>query len=124
MSKILLVEDNKLSQKMMFYTFKHLGIEADVAEDGQQAADMVLANSYDVVLMDIMMPILDGYEATQKIREYESPRGLHTFIVGLTCNVYDEERTKCLKAGMDEYLPKPFDYDKLKVILSQNNISI
>lgn len=112
MSKMMLVEDNKLSQKMMFYTLRNIGVQADMADDGKMAVEKAIANGYDVILMDIMMPELNGYEATQKIREYEkSSNTKRSFIIGLTSNVYDSERAKCIEAGMDEYLPKPFDAD-------------
>lgn len=111
MAAILLVEDNKMSQKMMYYTLKRMGLEADYAEDGAEAVEKATSRDYDVVLMDIMMPVFDGYEATRRIREHEAGRtdGRRTFIVGLTGNVYDMEEQKCLKAGMDAYLAKPFD---------------
>ena len=109
MAKILLVEDNELSQKMMFYTLRHAGIEADVASDGQEAVDMVISNAYELILMDIQLPVFDGYEATRQIRYHEFAEGKHSFIIGLTSNVYDQEREKCIAAGMDEYMTKPFD---------------
>lgn len=112
MSKILLVEDNKLSQKMMFYTLRHLGLDADMADDGEEAVDKASQEDYDLILMDIQMPGYDGYEATRLIRSAEEGRGARrSFIVGLTGNVYDGEREKCIKAGMDDFLPKPFDVE-------------
>ncbi len=112
MSKILLVEDNKLSQKMMFYTLRHMGLDADMADDGEEAVDKASQEDYDLILMDIQMPGYDGYEATRLIRSGEEGRGARrAFIVGLTGNVYDGEREKCIKAGMDDFLPKPFDVE-------------
>ncbi len=112
MSKMLLVEDNKLSQKMMFYTLRHVGLKADVADDGRKAVEMATSNKYDIILMDIMMPELNGYEATHFIRKLEQEnQSKKAFIIGLTGNVYDSERQKCINAGMDEFLAKPFDID-------------
>lgn len=113
MSKMLLVEDNQLSQKMMFYTLRHVGLKSDVADDGKKAVYMATSSPYDIILMDIMMPELNGYEATQLIRQYEQEsQSKKAFIIGLTGNVYDSERRKCKEAGMDEFLAKPFDVDQ------------
>ncbi len=122
MSKVLLVEDNKLSQKMMYYTMKRLGVIADLAENGVEAVAMAKVKNYDLILMDVMMPELDGYESTKKIREIEKSTGHHAFIIGLTSYVYDQEREKCLNAGMDEYLSKPFDIDRFRSIVEPLNI--
>ncbi len=123
MSRILLVEDNKLSQKMMFYTLKRVGLSTDMADDGKMAIDMAKSLQYDLILMDIMMPEYDGYEATRIIRRHEAEDGFkRAFIVGLTSNVYDGERAKCIEAGMDEYLPKPFDVDRFMDMMRQYNV--
>ncbi len=123
MIKILLVEDNLISQKMMFYTFKAANLTADVAADGDEAVSMASATGYDVILMDIMMPGKNGYEATVDIRAAEAASGRKAYIIGLTGNVYDSERQKCLAAGMDAYMPKPFDIDVFREILSRNGIA-
>lgn len=87
---MLLVEDNQLSQKMMFYTLRHVGLKADVADDGRKAVEMATSNPYDIILMDIMMPELNGYEATHFIRQFEHEnKSKKAFIIGLTGNVYD-----------------------------------
>lgn len=123
MSKILLVEDNKLSQKMMFYTLRHMGLEADMADDGNEAVDKAAAGEYDLILMDIQMPGCDGYEATRLIRQGEEGRGGRpAFIVGLTGNVYDGEREKCIRAGMDDFLPKPFDVEQFTELVRDRKV--
>lgn len=123
MSRILLVEDNKLSQKMMFYTLRHMGLDADMADDGQEAVDKAAAGGYDLILMDIQMPGRDGYEATRLIRSAEQERGAgRAFIVGLTGNVYDGEREKCLRAGMDDFLPKPFDVEQFTELVRDRKV--
>lgn len=124
MARILLVEDNKLSQKMMYYTFKKYGIEADFADDGIQADKMARAENYDVILMDIIMPNMDGYQATRYIREAEKTSKHRALIIGLSGNVYDSEREKCLNAGMDDFLTKPFNIESLRSIARNYMIKI
>lgn len=125
MINLLLVEDNLVSQKMMYYTFKREGLETAIASTGEEAVGMAAATNYDVILMDIMMPGIDGYKATQLIREREEAvGGQKALIIGLTGNVYDSEAQKCREAGMDAYMPKPFDMLLFKQILSENNISL
>ncbi len=124
MIKILLVEDNEISQKMMYYTFRHAGLSSDLAADGFEAVQKATETDYDVVLMDIMMPGIDGYEATARIREFEAKTGRHTLIIGLTGNVYDSERKKCIEAGMDSYMTKPFDMEVFRIELSHYGLSI
>jgi CheY-like chemotaxis protein len=115
--KILLVEDNILNQKLIFLNLKNLGFVIDVANNGKEALEKVKENSYDLILMDLMMPVMDGLEASLKIREWESNNSRHTFIVGLTANTLDADREKCLEHGMDEYLSKPFDLNEFNNVL-------
>ena len=123
MIKILLVEDNLISQKMMYYTFRTANLTSDLASDGEEAVAKAAGERYDVILMDIMMPGIDGYEATLQIRKAEQTSGHSAFIIGLTGNVYDSERHKCLDAGMNAYMPKPFDIDLFKSILSKSGVA-
>ena len=115
--KILLVEDNILNQKLIFLNLKNLGFVIDVANNGKEALEKVMENGYDLILMDLMMPVMDGLEASLKIREWESKNSRHTFIVGLTANTMDADREKCLEHGMDEYLSKPFDLNEFNNVL-------
>lgn len=124
MTKILLVEDNLISQKMMFYTFRAAGARSDVASDGFEAVSMAATGAYDVILMDITMPGIDGYQATARIREAEANGQKRAYIIGLTGNVYDSERQKCLAAGMDDFMPKPFDIESFKLILERNGMTL
>lgn len=124
MTKILLVEDNLISQKMMFYTFRAAGARSDVASDGFEAVSMAATGAYDVILMDITMPGIDGYQATARIREAEAMGQKRAYIIGLTGNVYDSERQKCLAAGMDDFMPKPFDIESFKLILERNGMTL
>ncbi|MEE4257419.1 MAG: response regulator [Bacteroidales bacterium] len=117
---ILLAEDNEINQKIIQYSLTNSGHEVDIAQNGQEAIDMYNVNTYDLVLMDVQMPILDGYAATQHIREIESavPNGEKRIpIIALTANAMKGDREKCLAAGMDEYLSKPFTPQDLQGII-------
>ena len=108
---ILLAEDNEINQKIIEYSLTNAGHKVDVAKNGQEAIDMYHKNTYDLVLMDVQMPILDGYEATKHIRDIEENAHNNEQripIVALTANAMKGDREKCLDAGMDEYLSKPF----------------
>jgi PAS domain S-box-containing protein len=115
--KILLVEDNVVNQKVTLNQLKTLGYTADVAANGQEAVQMLEQISYDLVLMDCQMPILDGYSATREIRQLEKADH-HTVIVALTANAMREDRVRCINAGMDDYLSKPILKEKLATKLN------
>ena len=116
--KILLVEDNPINQKVAMLMMKKLGYAPDLASDGIEALEKVDATAYDVVLIDIQMPRMNGLTATQKIRErYEGkPRPQ---IVGMTAHAANDEREKGLAAGMDDYLTKPIQMIKLSELLAR-----
>jgi len=117
---ILLAEDNEINQKIIQYSLTNAGYTVDIAQNGQEAIDMYHKNSYDLVLMDVQMPVLDGYEATAHIRDMESTilnNSIHIPIVALTANAMKGDREKCLDAGMDEYLSKPFTPNDLVGII-------
>ncbi|MBI9061076.1 MAG: response regulator [Marinilabiliaceae bacterium] len=109
---VLLVEDNVLNQKLIFLNLAKFGFKIDVANNGQEALDKLENQSYDLILMDLMMPIMDGLEATLRIRENEKYGQQHIPIIGLTANTYDADREKCIAHGMDEYMAKPFDLEE------------
>ncbi len=119
---ILLVEDNFLNQKLILLNLKKLGFVIDIANNGQEAIEKVKANVYDLVIMDLMMPVMDGLEATKIIRKSESGSSYHMPIIGLTANTFDADREKCINTGMDEYMSKPFDLDLFKTIIKKLNI--
>jgi|ADurb_Oil_02_Slu_FD_contig_21_2373424_length_550_multi_3_in_0_out_0_1 CheY-like chemotaxis protein len=109
--RILLVDDNPLNQKLLRLTLARYGFNIELADNGEQAIELYLNNKYDLVLMDVMMPGMDGIETTQRIREIEVESGNRTFIFGLSANTMDSDRKRCLESGMDEYLVKPFNVD-------------
>ena len=115
--RILLVEDNEMNRRLALKVLETLGHKADVAENGAQALDAVLAQPRDVVLMDVHMPVLDGIQATRAICR-KMPRGKRPYIIGLSANALAGERERCLGAGMDEYIPKPMDQEKLAALLA------
>jgi len=117
--KILLVEDNKSNQLFMKVLLKKLELNYDIANDGLEAIRYFNDNKYDLILMDENMPNMSGIEATKKIIEIEQESSLiHTPIIALTANALEGDREKFLEAGMDEYLSKPINKDKLNKILS------
>ena len=111
--KILIVEDNAINQKVVRHQLKRLGYKhITIAANGQEALDLLESIHYDLVLMDCQMPILDGYRATELLRQREGSRQ-HTVIIAMTANAMKGDREKCLNAGMDDYLTKPLDVDRL-----------
>lgn len=116
---VLIAEDNILNQELMKYLLEKLGLKYNVVSNGQEAVEAYKNSSYDVVLMDINMPILDGIEATKQILEYEKENGLeHTPICALTANAIKGDEEKFLSLGMDYYLSKPLHIDSLKMMLN------
>ncbi|ARA94908.1 hypothetical protein AWN76_018275 [Rhodothermaceae bacterium RA] len=114
--RILLVEDNPVNQKVTRRMLQHMGYEADVVTDGRQAVDAVAARSYDVVLMDVMMPVMDGIEATREIRA-TVPQAQQPYIIAVTANAVSGDRERCLEAGMNDYIPKPVRAEQLRQVL-------
>lgn len=118
---ILLVEDNMLNQKLMYFNLTKMGFNLKMVNNGQEAVDAYKNGKYEFIMMDLMMPIMDGYQATKAIRNIEKETGNKSYIIGLTSNVYDSDKDKCLDAGMDEYMPKPFDIDVFIDTLKREN---
>jgi len=116
--RVLLAEDNLVNQKVALIMLRKFGIEADVVATGIEALDALVGVSYDLVLMDCQMPEMDGFEATQRIRERE--RGSRRLpVVAMTANAMVGDREKCLAAGMDDHIPKPVRIDQLHRTLSR-----
>ncbi|MBX3324285.1 MAG: response regulator [Nitrospira sp.] len=116
---VLLAEDNPVNREVALGMLELLGCRVDMAENGCQAVEAVSKHHYDLVLMDCQMPILDGYAATAEIRRHERSidAGRHVPIIALTAHAMEGDREKCLAAGMDDYLSKPFSQDSLQATI-------
>jgi len=118
--KVLVVEDNDVNQQLISFMLEMLEISVDIADNGQIGVDNFKENKYDLVLMDINMPVMNGLEATQEIIRYENEKNIsHTPIVALTANAIKGDRERFLSYGMDDYLSKPIDKKELDRILSK-----
>lgn len=111
---VLLAEDNLMNRRLVERFLEKLGHTVEVAQDGQRALEMVRKGQFDLVLMDMRMPVMDGVEATRKIRSLESAEGGHLAIVALTANAFEEDRNVCWQAGMDGFLSKPVSLASLQ----------
>ena len=111
--QVLLVEDNPVNRHVAVAMLEKLGIQATVAEDGRQALELFEPGRFDVILMDCQMPELDGYAATREIRRLEVSGEPPIPILALTADAQEENRRRCLEAGMDDYLPKPLRIEVL-----------
>jgi PAS domain S-box-containing protein len=114
--KVLVVEDNVVNQRVVLRMLEKRGHTVTVAADGREAIDALERDSYDLVLMDIQMPEMGGFEATAVIRDRERQTGRHTRIVAMTAHAMTGDRERCLEAGMDGYLSKPIDPQQLFAI--------
>jgi CheY-like chemotaxis protein len=118
--KILLAEDNLINQKVARLTLKQFGLDCDVANDGIEAFDLFKKNSYELVLMDMQMPKVDGLQATVLIRAHEKENLIQSkpaYIVALTANAMSEDKQRCLLSGMNDFLSKPFSEKEFSHIL-------
>jgi signal transduction histidine kinase/ligand-binding sensor domain-containing protein/ActR/RegA family two-component response regulator len=110
---ILVVEDNRINQKVLSHQLINLGYSIEVAENGAEAVAKVKTSRYDLIFMDVQMPVMDGFQATQEIRNLGDDSASIP-IVAVTANAFQSEREKCFSSGMDDYLTKPVDKDRLK----------
>jgi CheY-like chemotaxis protein len=118
--RILLVEDNVINQKVARKMLQKLGCEVELAENGLDACTHMRQHSYDLVFMDCMMPVMDGYEATRLMRKRERELDeSHRTIVAMTANAMNFDREKCLAAGMDDYLSKPVHAREMRNMLTK-----
>lgn len=117
--KVLLVEDTFINQKVTTMMLQKMGIEVTLAENGQIGVDLCKDQTFNLILMDCQMPVLDGFEATRIIRENETA-GQHTPIIALTANVLQTEKDKCFVAGMDDFMGKPVSKQLLTLMLQKH----
>ncbi|MDE5583657.1 MAG: response regulator [Ruminococcus sp.] len=120
--KILLVEDNELNQEIAQAILENVGFVIDTADDGTVAVDMIKnasADTYDLILMDVQMPIMNGYQATRAIRSLDDTAKSEIPIVAMTANAFEEDRQEAIEAGMNGYVAKPINIDKLMETLKE-----
>ncbi|NCC50548.1 MAG: response regulator, partial [Spartobacteria bacterium] len=125
---VLLVEDNLVNQRVAMTMLKKMGCMVEIADNGMKAVQAFKEGAYDVIFMDCQMPVMDGFEATRKIRRHEkkktgdgeggAPAG-HIPIIAMTANAMQGDREECLEAGMDDYISKPIGKDRLQEVLCQ-----
>jgi len=115
--KVLLVEDNLINQKIARTMIEKMGCQVDVANDGLDAINLWNETNYDLIFMDCHLPEMDGYQCTQHIREKEQNTGQHIPIIALTANTADEEKAHTQEIGMDDFLTKPIQKNKLQELL-------
>ena len=114
--RVLLVEDNAVNRKLLEGLLLRDTCDVTLAANGEEAVEQVQQGDFDVVLMDIQMPVMDGLTATRLIRQREAAIEKHTPIIGVTAGI---DREACLEAGMDAYLPKPVRADMLRAMLAE-----
>ena len=107
--RVLVAEDNPVNRKLAARILENAGHTVVCANDGQEAVDMLANERFDIVLMDVQMPRMDGFEATSEIRKLDAALRVHTPIVALTANAMKGDRERCLDAGMDGYVSKPLE---------------
>ncbi|MBW8330606.1 MAG: response regulator [Prolixibacteraceae bacterium] len=119
--KILVAEDNRINQRIAILTFKQLGVSIDIASNGMEALEMYRKKQYDLILMDMQMPEMDGLEATSEIRSFEqqSKMSHRAVIVALTGSEPTEKRDVCLEAGMNDYMEKPIQEKLLRGLIAK-----
>jgi two-component system, sensor histidine kinase and response regulator len=114
--RILMAEDNQINQRVGKLILQRAGFDIDLVADGREALEAHKAQPYDLILMDCQMPTMDGFEASRQIRslDYHQP-----VIIAVTANALVGEREKCLDAGMDDYLSKPFQAEQLVAVVKK-----
>jgi CheY-like chemotaxis protein len=113
---ILVVDDNEINRQLMSILLTRQGHRVEVASNGLEAFEAIKVKKFDIVFMDLQMPVMDGMEASRKVREWEN-EGVHTFIVALTADYFPEDGQKLFEAGMDNYLSKPFQVEHIQKLL-------
>ncbi|MDH5717117.1 MAG: response regulator [Spirochaetia bacterium] len=109
--KILVADDNDVNQLLMSKMLQKMGHDVDLVENGQKAVEAASKKNYDIIFMDIQMPVMNGIDATKIILETVVPKPV---IVAVTANVFDEDKIKCINAGMKDHIGKPFKMEDLQ----------
>jgi CheY-like chemotaxis protein len=117
--KVLVVEDNLINQKIMKAYLEKLGADCRIAVNGAEALTYFSEQNFDCVLMDIQMPVMDGIEATQRIRALEKSQGKYTPVIAVTASAPYEEQQEFIRMGFDEYVPKPVSLSVLSAIFTK-----
>lgn len=117
--RILLAEDNLINQKVMIGALQSGRHQVTVVSDGKEALAVLEKQSFDLVLMDLQMPEMDGFQATLAVREREKATGKHLPIIALTAHAMGVDRERCLEAGMDDYLAKPIRIEELREVIGK-----
>ncbi len=117
--KVLLAEDNLVNQRLAVRLLKKIGHRVVVAQTGREVLDALRAEKFDLVLMDVQMPEMDGFEATREIRKSEQGRQEHIPVIAMTAHAMNGDRESCLKAGMDDYLAKPINSVELRQVIER-----
>jgi osomolarity two-component system sensor histidine kinase NIK1 len=120
--KILLIEDNLLNQKVVIFNLKKLNYDITAVTNGKDALKNIENSTFDLILMDLMLPEMNGFEITIEIRKFEQKNNVENPvpIIALTANTYDNDREKCFEVGMNDYLSKPFTAEQLIEIIHKN----
>ena len=118
-ARVLIAEDNLINQKIAIRMLMKLGCDVDTALTGVEAVELAAKNDYDIILMDIQMPEMDGYQATEEIRNAEAGTGRRTPILAMTANAMKWDRERCLEGGMDDCIIKPVSLDNLRNIIHE-----
>jgi CheY-like chemotaxis protein len=116
--RILLVEDNPLLRSIIESQLMYLGVATRSVGDGSEAITALQQEDFDLVLMDVQMPIVNGLDATRRIRNWEKERSRHTTIIALTAHAMRGDKEACFDAGMDDYIAKPIRLEKLEEVLN------
>jgi CheY-like chemotaxis protein len=117
--KILLVEDNPTNQIVASIELRNLNLEVIIASNGREALSLLAQHNFSIVFMDCQMPVMDGYECTGEIRKRETKTGKRVPIIAMTANAMEGDRERCLEAGMDDYISKPFESEKLEALVGK-----